>query len=151
MKQQLLSAMLILLILALFQEGCGKASSQTSTDTAASKEAAAADSRTSPRKSSPKTRPVALKASGKTEDGKPVSLDATLSDNDVAGTLTVGSRSLEVRGVLDGKTLRCWLRGIGKDKFRGNLIGTKKNNSVAGQFIISSNAGEHVIKGTVNP
>jgi hypothetical protein len=136
--------------------GCGGESPQKNDDTF-SRSTSPSDSLKSQKDPSPDTldRPSsgpkhALKASGTTEDGTPVQLNGTVQDNKVVGTLQIDNVSLNATGMLDGNIIRCWLKGGGDNAFyRGNLVAQKQDQTVQGNFTVSSNAGENVIKGTL--
>jgi hypothetical protein len=91
-----------------------------------------------------------IAAGGKTADGIPVQLELKISDNTISGHLQMASRRLTARGMLDGNTVRCWLGSDGKEAYRGNLIASKQDATLRGNFIVSNSAGENVIRGTIS-
>ena len=153
----LMKILVILFFAATVVAACGKEAPQTPTDDKASGEKAAAETSSKgidangdangDAKVAKETRAVAAK--GRTEDGKPVALEAQVVDSSVTGTLTVDAQTLSVTGMLDDRTLRCWLKSADNQTFRGNLVGTHTGDGVQADFIISNSAGETVIKGRV--
>jgi hypothetical protein len=91
-----------------------------------------------------------IAAGGKTADGIPVQLELKISDNTISGHLQMASRRLTARGILDGNTVRCWLGSDENEFYRGNLIASKKDATLRGNFIVSNSAGEKVIRGTIS-
>jgi len=90
-----------------------------------------------------------IAASGKTADGAPFQLELKISDNTISGHLQMASTRLTARGMLDGNTVRCWLGSNENEFYRGNLIASRKDATLSGNFIVSNSAGEKVIRGTI--
>ena len=91
-----------------------------------------------------------ITATGKTSTDVKVALRIDIADSKITGTMTADSRVFEVHGMLDGDTVRCWLRSSGDDSYRGHLIATRRDATLAGTFVVSSNAGENVIQGAIS-
>ncbi|MBN2342622.1 MAG: hypothetical protein JXX29_19685 [Deltaproteobacteria bacterium] len=103
---------------------------------------------TTPERALPKR---ALQGNGITDDGKPVTLSLSARGTILSGTFTAGDISVSVSGMVDGGTIRAWLRS-GRDAtsfWQGNIIGTESDGVVTGTFILSDSAAQQVITGTL--
>lgn len=95
-----------------------------------------------------------INGKGSTSDQKPVSLTLTMADTAITGKLTADATELQVTGMLDQQTGRCWLTDrAATGTWRGQLIiesfPADASASFTGTFIISDSGGQSVIKGDV--
>ncbi|MBN2717537.1 MAG: hypothetical protein JXX14_16925 [Deltaproteobacteria bacterium] len=139
----------VALLIAILAAGCGndgpKATAQSERTPAETSTKTVTSAGTQKRRHATRT----INANGNTSDGQPTSLALTVDQNRITGNLIVDGSPLQLSGMMDGQTVRCWIEGDNRDGFRGNLIGLESNNTLRAEFTVSNNAGEKVIKGTL--
>lgn len=87
---------------------------------------------------------------GKTDTGAVVKIQLNAIGRKVDGKLEMDSDTLQVVGVLDNDTIRCWLASLpGKETvWRGNLMGEFQGNRFAGTFRFANSAAREIVSGT---